>query len=110
MPAIRKKSTSHSYIEQRKGVCGGRPVIKETRFPVSSIAIQYQRGLSAEDILRDYPQLSPPQVYGALAYYFDHQTEVEAEVARIRHRERQMSRDPALRLFRNDKTHSVSGP
>ena len=58
--------------------------------------MQYQRGLSAEDILRDYPQLSPPQVYGALAYYFDHQEEVEAEVAHMRHRERQMSRAPSL--------------
>ena len=71
--------------------------------------MQYKRGLSAEDILRNYPQLSPPQVYGALAYYFDHQEEVEAEVAHIRRRERQMSQDPSLRLFGNDKTHSVSG-
>ena len=110
MPATSKKLASHPYVERRRGVCGGRPVVKGTRFPVSSIAIQYQRGLSAEDILRDYSQLSPPQVYGALAYYFDHQTEIEAEVARIRHRERQMSRDPSLRLFRNDKIHSVSGP
>ena len=99
MPATRKKPLHTPIVERRQGVCGGRPVIKETRFPVSSIAIQYQRGLSAEDILRDYPQLSQPQVYGALAYYFDHQAEVEAEVAHIRHRERQMSRYPALRLF-----------
>ncbi len=110
MSAQKKKTTLHSYVERRKGVCGGRPVIKGTRFPVSSIAIQYRRGLSAEDILRDYPQLAPPQVYGALAYYFDHQEEIEAEVAQIRQRERQMSRDPSLRLFSNDKTHPVSGP
>ena len=110
MSAQKKKTTLHPYVERRKGVCGGRPVIKGTRFPVSSIAIQYQHGLSAEDILRDYPQLAPPQVYGALAYYFDHQEGIEAEVAQIRQRERQMSQDPSLRLFSNDKTHPVSGP
>jgi len=39
--------------------------------------------LTAEEILKEFPQLSPPQVYGALAYYFEHQAEITAEIEKI---------------------------
>ncbi len=45
---------THPYIEQKRGVCGGRPVIKGVRFLVNSVAIQYQQGLTTEDILREF--------------------------------------------------------
>jgi len=96
--AAHKKTVSHPYVERKKGVCGGRPVIKGTRFPVSSVVIHYQRGLTAEEILQDFPQLTPTQVYGALAYYFDHQDEIKAEIEQIRRKERQMNQDASLRL------------
>jgi uncharacterized protein (DUF433 family) len=106
---VPKKRTALPYIEQKRGVCGGRPVIKGTRFPVSSVAIHYRRGLMAEDILRDFPQLTPTQVYGALAYYFDHQEKIDAEIEQIRLQERRMNQDTSLRLSRYDKAHSVPG-
>jgi uncharacterized protein (DUF433 family) len=104
-----KKTASHPYVERKKGICGGRSVIKDTRFPVSSVVISYQRGLTAEEILQEFPQLTPTQVYGALAYYFDHQDEIRVEIEEIRRKERQMDQDASLRLSRHDKTHSVSG-
>ena len=104
-----KKRAAHPYIERKRGVCGGRPVIKGTRFPVSSVAIHYHRGLTAEDILHDFPQLTPTQVYGALAYYFDHREEIDADIEQIRLQERRMDQDPSFRLSRHDKTHSVPG-
>lgn len=100
---------AHPYIEQKRSVCGGRPVIKGTRFPVSSVVIHYRRGLTAEDILRDFPQLTPTQVYGALAYYFDHQDEIDAEIEQIRLQEQHLDQNPTFQLVRHDKTHSVSG-
>lgn len=100
---------SHPYIERKRSVCGGRPVIKGTRFPVSSVAIHYRRGLTAEDLLRDFPHLTPTQVSGALAYYFDHQEEIDAEIEQIRLQERQMDQDASLRLSQHDKAHSVPG-
>ncbi len=107
--AARKKITSHPYVERKRGVCGGRPVIKGTRFPVSSIVIHYQRGLTAEEIIQDLPQLTPTQVYGALAYYFDHQEEIGAEIEQIRLKEQQMEQNTSLQLHKYDKTHSVPG-
>lgn len=107
--AARKQKISHPYIQRKRGVCGGRLVITGTRFPVSSVVIQYQRGLTAEDILHDFPQLTPTQVYSALAYYFDHQQEIDTEIEQIRLTERQMDQAASLRLPKHDKTHSVSG-
>ena len=107
--ATQKRPPLHSYVERRKGICGGRPVIKKTRFPVSSIVISYQRGLSAEEILHEFPQLTPTQVYGALAYYFDHQDEISTEIEDLRRKERQMNRDVSLRLPSYGKSYPLSG-
>ncbi len=106
---VRKTRSVHPYIERKRGVCGGRPVLKGTRFPVSSVAIYYRRGLTAEDILQDFPQLTPTQVYGALAYYFEHREEIDTEIEQIRLQERRLDQDTSLQLPHHGKTHSVPG-
>ena len=107
--AEEQQRSTHPYVECKQGVCGGRPVLKGTRFPVSSVVIYYQQGLTVDEILKEFPQLSPPQVYGALAYYFEYQAEITAEIEKIHLIEEQLDADPSLRLSRNDKTYSVSG-
>lgn len=42
------------------------------------------RGWSAEEIVAQYPYLTLSEVYSALAYFHDHETEIEAELARER--------------------------
>jgi uncharacterized protein (DUF433 family) len=42
------------------------------------------RGWSPEIIHENYPYLSLAQIYAALAYYYDHQAELDAEVQRRR--------------------------
>jgi uncharacterized protein (DUF433 family) len=74
---------AHPYIEGRPGVQGGRAVIKGTRFPVSSIVQNHRRGCTAEEILRDFPQLTPAQVYDALSYYYDHRQQLDEEIATL---------------------------
>ena len=37
-------------------------------------------GLSADEIVRRYPYLKRAEVYSALAYYFDHQEEIDQEI------------------------------
>ena len=39
------------------------------------------RGWSAEEIVRQYPYLTPAEVHAALTYYFDHEEEIEEELA-----------------------------
>ena len=69
----------HPYVEQRSNMQGGRPVIKGSRFPVSSIVQDYRRGWSVEEILREFPQLRPAEVHDALSYYYDHQAKIDWE-------------------------------
>ena len=74
---------AHPYIECRPGVQGGRPVIKGTRFPVSSIVQNHRRGLSVDEMLREFPHLSPAQVYDALSFYYDHREQIDRQIAAL---------------------------
>ena len=37
-------------------------------------------GMSVDEILTTLPHLTPSQVHSALAYYFDHQEEIESDL------------------------------
>ena len=37
-------------------------------------------GMTVEEILEGLPHLKPAEVYDALAYYFDHQEEIERDI------------------------------
>lgn len=77
-PAIER--SGNPYVEHRPGVQGGRAVIKGSRFPVRSIVQNYRSGLTVEEILREFPQLSPAEVHAALSYYYDHRAEIDEEI------------------------------
>lgn len=74
---------AHPYVERRPGVQGGRPVIKGSRFPVSSIVQNHRRGLSADEIIDEFPWLRPEEVYDALSYYYDHRAQIDAEIVEL---------------------------
>jgi len=76
-----KKSKVHPYITRKKGVCGGRSIIEGTRIPVWSIIRWYKLGMSIEDIMREFPQLTPSQVHDAFSYYYDTQKEIEGDIS-----------------------------
>lgn len=67
----------HPYVELRAGVryVGG------LRIPVESLVWLWRDGHSAEAIREAYPTLRLAEVSGALAYYLDHQDEVDEELA-----------------------------
>lgn len=66
-----------SYVELRENV----RYVRGSRVPLESLVWLWRDGLSAETIREAYPTLRLAEVYGALAYYLDHQTEVEQELA-----------------------------
>jgi uncharacterized protein (DUF433 family) len=49
-------------------VCHGKPCIRGTRIMVSVILDNLAEGLTADEIVRDYPPLTPEDVRAALAY------------------------------------------
>src|SRR5271167_12241 len=61
----------------------GRPARLERlpRIRVAQIVIDYlNHGWSADEICIHYPHLKRAEVHSAMAYYFDHQAEIEREL------------------------------
>jgi uncharacterized protein (DUF433 family) len=51
----------------------GTAVIEQTRYKVGHLAAEhFCYGWSAEELLKQHPDLRPEQVYAALTYFYDH--------------------------------------
>ncbi|HKD75456.1 MAG TPA: DUF433 domain-containing protein, partial [Ktedonobacterales bacterium] len=48
--------------------------------PITALAALWREGASPETIQENYPSLSLAQVFGGLAYYLDHQAEIDAQL------------------------------
>ena len=96
---------SHPYIQRRPNVQGGRAVIKGSRFPISSIVQDYRRGLSVEEILRDFPSLRPAEVHDALSYYYDHRAEIDQEIIELTDLAAAMRKYPPTLVPSHDDRH-----
>lgn len=88
----------YAHITKRPGVCGGQAAIDETRVRVYNIVCLVKEGCSPEQTLEYYPQLTLGQVHAALAYYYDHREEIEAELEAQEHLEELV--DEANALYR----------
>lgn len=52
-----------------------------TRYTVLHLAAEhYHHGWSAEELLRQHPDLQPGEVYAALTYFYDHHDELVAQM------------------------------
>jgi len=61
----------------------GRPWIDDTNVKVIEVVLDHLAyGWNAETIQENHPHLSLAQVYAALAWYYDHQPEMDAEIER----------------------------
>jgi uncharacterized protein (DUF433 family) len=74
-------STLNQHIEITPDVRSGKPRIAGRRITVADIAILYLRmKQSVESIAQEY-ELSLAAVHAAMAYYYDHQTEIDQSIA-----------------------------
>ena len=72
-------NTDHLYIEKEVNKYEGNDVIKGKRIPVVSIVNHYRSGMSIEEILEGYPNITPAQLFDALSYYFDNKEDIDKE-------------------------------
>ena len=77
---IALKEKEYPYIGSDPEIAGGKPIVSGTRITIRSIAGYYQMGMSIDEILTTLPHLTPSQVHSALAYYFDHQEEIDLDL------------------------------
>ena len=61
------------YIEERN--CGY--YVAGTRVSLDSIVYSFNDGQSPEAIQEDFPSLKRSQIYGVIAFYLDHQAEID---------------------------------
>jgi uncharacterized protein (DUF433 family) len=68
-------------------------LVRVPRIRVAQIAMDYLAyGWSPDEMCRQHPYLLPAEAHAAMAYYFDHQPEIDAE---IRHELEEANRDHA---------------
>jgi uncharacterized protein (DUF433 family) len=70
------KMERNDYIEQRDGGF----YVSGTRVPLDLIVHEFRNGASPESIRQTFPTLTLEQVYGAVAFYLGHRSEVDASI------------------------------
>ncbi|MBH8567071.1 DUF433 domain-containing protein [Nostoc sp. CENA67] len=69
------------FIQKTPGVCGGNARIRDTRIPVWTLVSFRQQGASEEELLRNYPVLTPEDLKIAWSYYEEHAQEIDRVIA-----------------------------
>lgn len=71
-----------NYIVKTPGILSGAPRIADRRVGVHTIVdLHLNRGVNIRDLAESL-DLTRAQIYAALAYYYDHQPEIDALIAR----------------------------
>ncbi len=72
---------STEHIEITPGICAGKPRITGHRIKVQHVAVWHERmGMTPQQIVAEYPTLTLAEVHAALAYYYDHREQIEADI------------------------------
>lgn len=74
--------TEHLYVVTDEAILSGEPIIVGTRTPVRAIVELWRHGLAPETIPSHLPHLTLTQVFDALSYYSDHQSEINRHIER----------------------------
>lgn len=61
-------------------VLGGEPILCGTRLALRHIVLIWRESGSEQGVLAAYPQLTERDVRDALAYYADHQREIDRQI------------------------------
>ena len=71
---------TYPHIEKPEGEPARLRRIPRVR--VAQIVMDYlAHGWSVDEICRQHPYLTPAEAHAAMAFYFDHQAEIESEIA-----------------------------
>jgi uncharacterized protein (DUF433 family) len=69
------------HIVSKPEVCGGKPCVAGTRIRVQDIYVWHvHRGMSADEIVSEFPHLTMADVFAALAFYWDHREEIQRQM------------------------------
>lgn len=75
-------ATEHHYIVRDDNILQGEPIVGGTRTSVRAIVELWRQGITPEEIPVHLPHLTLAQVFDAMSYYVDHQSEIQAYIVR----------------------------
>ena len=73
-------TVSYPHIDVREN---GRAYIQGTGLKVRMLIEEHLAGVDIEQLQREYPQLSLSEIHCALAYYYDHQADIDREIGEL---------------------------
>jgi len=74
-------ATAISYPHLEKPADGPARLARLPRIRVAQIVLDYLAyGWSVDEMCRQHDYLSPAEAHAAMAYYFDHRQEIDAEI------------------------------
>ena len=74
----------HPHVRVDPKVLAGSPYVIGSRVPVRRLWAFYRGGTPVEKLLKRFPQLGPAKIFDALAFAFDNEEVIEADLARER--------------------------
>ncbi len=87
---------TYPHLTIRDGVAR----IGDTGFKVKYLASAHHFwGWDAEELMRQYPDLKPVEIYAALTYFYDHREEIlkELEQEHLEHEQGRQRQEPLMR-------------
>ena len=80
---INKYQLLNELLQKTQGavVTGGEPKVRGSDISIREIATRHQLGDTIDDLRHHFPQLNQAQIYGALAYYYEHADEIDQLIA-----------------------------
>jgi uncharacterized protein (DUF433 family) len=78
------ETTAHAYIIKDPQILQGEPIIRNSRTSVRAVVEFWRMGITPEEIPNRLPHLTLAQIFGALSYYSDHQSEIHSYIEQNR--------------------------
>jgi uncharacterized protein (DUF433 family) len=72
----------HPHVRVDASVLGGSPYVVGSRVPVRRLWSFYRKGITLDTLLRRFPRLGPAKILDALAFAYDNEEVVLADIQR----------------------------
>ncbi len=80
-PTLAYVQTLQNPIRSTPGICGGHARIRDTRIPVWTLVSYRQQGAPDEELLANYPGLTPTDLNAAWDYYQQNRDSIDRAIA-----------------------------
>ncbi len=75
----------HPHVRADANVMGGSPYVVGSRVPVRRLWAFYRKGVTLDRLMKRYPRLGAAKILDALAFAYDNEEVINADIARERH-------------------------